>query len=358
MQSYEIRYKKLRKFMEDRAIDAVYISSPENYLYMSGYKNPDGFMIVLQNSAYAFADFRYIEAAREKSYSLCTVLESEKYSLTDIIHDEKISTMAIEDLHITLKDYSKIEKVAASLNCRTVNIGDFFVRMRATKTPDEVKNIIAAQRIAERAFEHLIGMIRPDMTEIEVAAELEYYMKKCGSENPSFDTIAVSGKASSVPHGTPEARPLERGFLTLDFGAQINSYHSDMTRTVVVGKATAEERRIYNTVLKAQNAALEYIREGVSNASVDKTSRDIINSAGYDGCFGHSLGHGVGLQIHELPNLSPKSKDEVIVCGNVVTIEPGIYVEGKCGCRIEDMVYISESGVQNLTNCNKEIIEI
>lgn len=196
------------------------------------------------------------------------------------------------------------------------------------------------------------------MTETEVAAELEYYMKKNGSDKPSFDTIAVSGSASSRPHGVPRKVKLEKGFLTMDYGAMVNGYHSDMTRTIVIGKADDDMKKLYNTVLTAQLAAIEAITEGVKNADMDKVARDIIYGAGYEGCFGHSLGHGVGLEIHEAPNLSPSSGDLTLKVGQIVTVEPGIYIEGKYGCRIEDMVLIEEGGKRNLTNCPKELIEV
>ena len=231
--------------------------------------------------------------------------------------------------------------------------------LRITKTEEEVNFMIAAQRIAERALDDLLGKLTYEMTEKEVAAELEYLMKRYGAENISFDTIAVSGSNSSSPHGVPRNVKLEKGFLTLDFGATVEGYHSDMTRTVVLGKATDDMKKLYATVLSAQTAVLDVITEGAHNFEMDKIARDIIDSTEYRGCFGHSLGHGVGLLIHELPNLSPKSpKDQVLKRGDVVTVEPGIYVEGKYGCRIEDMVWITEGSAVNLTKAPKELIEI
>jgi len=196
------------------------------------------------------------------------------------------------------------------------------------------------------------------MTETEVAAELEYYMKKHGSEKPSFDTIAVSGTASARPHGVPRPVRLEKGFLTMDYGAVVNGYHSDMTRTIVIGKADADITKLYNTVLEAQCAAIDAITEGVKNADMDKVARDIIDNAGYKGCFGHSLGHGVGLEIHEQPGVSGGMGDATLKVGQIITVEPGIYIEGKYGCRIEDMVLITKGGKRNLTDCPKELIEI
>ena len=196
------------------------------------------------------------------------------------------------------------------------------------------------------------------MTEIEVAAELEYYMKRHGSEMPAFDTIAVSGKSSSQPHGVPANRKLEQGFFTMDYGAKINGYCSDMTRTIVIGKADDEMKKLYNTVLRAQTEAEAAVKSGADCGEIDKIARDIIYGAGYEGRFGHGLGHGVGLLIHELPNQNMRSFGRKLVSGNVITVEPGIYLEGMYGCRIEDMLAVTDDGAVNLTNCTRELIEI
>ena len=197
----------------------------------------------------------------------------------------------------------------------------------------------------------------PNMTEIEVALELEYGMRKFGAEKPSFDTIAVSGSASSLPHGEPRNIKLEKGFLTLDYGALYQGYCSDMTRTIVIGKADDEMKKVYNTVLKAQLAALDFVAAGKKGCDCDKVARDIIYGAGYEGCFGHSLGHGVGMFIHENPRLAGMW-DKPLEVGAIVTVEPGIYIEGKYGVRIEDMVWLKENESVNLTKAPKELIEL
>ncbi len=216
-----------------------------------------------------------------------------------------------------------------------------------------------AQDIADKAFSDLLGVLSPNMTEIEVAAELEYSMRKLGADGPAFDTIAVSGRASSVPHGTPRNVKLESGFLTMDFGAKYEGYLSDMTRTVVIGKADDEMKKLYNTVLLAQSKALDYLRAGVDAGEADKVARDIIDSVPeFKGTFGHSLGHSIGLLVHEQPGLSPRSFGTILCEGQVTSVEPGIYLFGKYGCRIEDMVAIEKNGVHNFTHSPKELIEI
>lgn len=358
MTKMEYRYNTLRDKMREMGVDAVYVSSAENHLYMSGFDNPDGWMLITLDKAYLFADFRYIEAAKAEATGLCEVCLPGKPTLQEIVRDCGIKVLGYEDRRLTCAGLNGIRHSLDGMGVEYAPVGGIFTEIRSVKSPDEVENILAAQHIAEGAFEHILRTITYDMTEIEVAAELEYYMKKNGSDKPSFDTICVSGTASSRPHGVPRKCKLEKGFLTMDYGAMVNGYHSDMTRTIVIGKADDEMKKLYNTVLEAQLAAIDAITEGVKNADMDKVARDIIYGAGYEGCFGHSLGHGVGLEIHESPNLSGGAGDRVLKVGEIVTVEPGIYIEGKYGCRIEDMVLIEAGGKRNLTDCPKEMIEV
>jgi len=353
----ENRYARLRAEMKALEIDGLYVSSPENHLYMSQFDNPDGYIFITLKKSWLFADFRYFEAAKGSAFAGegCSVCEPGKPSLEEICREEKIQRIGYEDTTLTCAELASLQKRMPE--AEWVPVGNLFGQLRVLKTRDEVDNIIAAQRIAEDAFAHILKVLRHDMTEMDVAAELEYYMKKHGSDKPSFDTIAVSGSASSRPHGVPRPVKLEKGFLTMDFGAMINGYHSDMTRTICIGKADADMKKLYNTVLDAQRAALSAARPGMSNKALDKIARDIIDAAGYAGCFGHGLGHGVGLQIHESPRVSPGAGDAVLHPGEIITVEPGIYLEGKYGCRIEDMLYITEQGTENLTLCPKELIE-
>lgn len=218
----------------------------------------------------------------------------------------------------------------------------------------------AAQELTDAAFSHILTYLRRGVREIDVALELELFMRKNGADGLAFHTIAVSGAASALPHGVPRARELEQGFLTMDFGARFGGYCSDMTRTVVIGKADDEMKRLYETVLAAQRAALAAAKGGIGCRALDKAARDIIENAGYKGCFGHSLGHGVGLDIHESPRLAPSAAEDAVLCaGHVVTVEPGIYIEGKYGCRIEDMIAVNADGsIRNFTKSTKELLEI
>ena len=354
------RLEQIKKEMAKEGIDAIYITSAENHRYACLFNNPDGQVLITKNESYVFADFRYIEAAKRecgKGFNVVMPTTPEGEYLPECCAKNGVKVLGFEEGNMTYEHYKKLSDALEGVEM--VPAAKVMNTLRITKTDDEVEKIVAAQRIAEAALTELLGRIKYDMTEKEVAAELEYLMKRGGAENISFETIAVSGSNSSSPHGVPRNCKLERGFLTLDFGATIDGYHSDMTRTVCIGKADEDMKKMYYTVLKAQTSVIDVIKEGSSNFEMDKIARDIINGAGYEGCFGHSLGHGVGLLIHELPNLSPKSPaDLVLHVGEIVTVEPGIYVEGKYGCRIEDMVCITPGGSVDLTLAPKELIEL
>ncbi len=355
------RLIKLRELMKEKGIDAIFATSPEAHIYLSGYANPDGCLLITSEGAsFAFEDFRYIEAAkREISADDFTVIMPtgpRKEWLSEALAVCGAKVVAYEDATLPCRSLENLRKEIPQVEF--VPAGDIICRLRVFKDESEVECIVKAQRIAEQSFMELLPLINYDCTETYVAAQLEFLMRKNGSEGASFDTIAVSGKNSSSPHGVPRNVKLEKGFLTLDFGATIGGYHSDMTRTVVIGKADEKMKHLYNTVLDAQLAALEAIKEGESCFKMDKIARDIIYGRGYEGAFGHALGHGVGLEVHEEPSLSPRSGDRKLTYGDIVTVEPGIYLEGKYGCRIEDMVYITKGGARNLTECTKELIEI
>ena len=338
-------------------VDCLLVTCEKNQRYLTGLNYTDGYVLVSRDHAWLLADFRYIEVAKRCESDDLTVilLENRRVTLGNLCADHKLSRIGFEDGVMTCAALEAMKKTFTLVDF--VPCGNILETMREVKTADEVANIVAAQRIAEKALDRLLSLMTPDMTEIEVALELEYGMRKFGAEKTSFDTIAVSGSASSLPHGEPRNIKLEKGFLTMDFGVLYQGYCSDMTRTVVIGKADDEMKKVYNTVLSAQLAALDYVDAGKTGAACDQVARDIIYGAGYEGCFGHSLGHGVGMFIHESPRLSA-TWDKPLVVGNVVTVEPGIYLEGKYGVRIEDMVWLSPDGPMNLTKAPKELIEL
>ena len=337
-------------------VDAVLVMNELNVRYLGGVNYTDGFLLISREKAFLFADSRYIEAAKcdaAKGFEVHLLDKRIGECINDALNE--FAVIGYENTSMTCAQLEGLKKSLKKAELRP--IGSLIEEIRNEKDESEKEDITRAQRIAEGAFEHILGYISSDVTENDVALELEYYMRKHGADGIAFETIAASGRASSMPHAIPRSVKLEKGFLTMDFGAKYNGYCSDMTRTVCIGKPTEEMKRVYSTVLDAQNAALEYISAGVKCADADKRARDIIAAAGYGKCFGHSLGHGVGLYIHEGISLSPRSEG-VLKPGNVVTVEPGIYLEGRFGVRIEDMVYVTENGCENLTLTEKNLIVI
>ncbi|MCI8331948.1 MAG: aminopeptidase P family protein [Clostridiales bacterium] len=332
--------------------DGILLCSPVNIRYLTGVNLTDGYLLITRQKALLFADSRYEEAAQKhKAEGVDVLLLKGIDVITTALAD--VQCLCFEDQYVTCFDYKNYKKSWPDI--RFIGCGSIVSELREIKNEDEIQCIEKAQRIAEKAFDHILGFLSPERTEAEVALELEYVMRKQGADGIAFDTIAVSGAASSLPHGEPTRQKLFPGFLTMDFGAVVNGYCSDMTRTVVIGKADADMKMLYQTVLDAQQAALSMIAPDVRCAAVDQAAREHIDAV-YPGAFGHGLGHGVGLDIHEAPNLSPKSS-KILRPGQVVTVEPGIYLPGKYGVRIEDMVVITEQGCINLTKAPKNLIE-
>jgi len=339
-------------------LDGLYITNEKNIFYLTGFSYTDGYLLVTREESYLMTDFRYIEAAKVEAGNEWKVImfsQNRKEQLSDLLSQNKVRTLGFEGMTLSYEDYETLEKNNPSILLKkTVGIIE---ALREFKDESEISDIITAQRIAEKAFDYMLEFIKPEYTETELALELEYQMRKLGAQASAFDIIAVSGKASSMPHGVPRNVKLEKGFLTFDFGAVYNNYRSDMTRTICIGKADDEMKKVYDTVLEAQNAVLDTIKKDSSLFGLDKVARDIIYRD-YKGCFGHGLGHGVGLDIHENPRLSPTAGNKKLTKGHVVTVEPGIYIEGKYGVRIEDMVIYGSDGVKNITVCPKKLIEL
>ena len=349
-------YEKLTSSL--KSYEALLIISSVNRNYLTGFPSSAGYLVLGRNSSAFFTDSRYTEAAGE-SISICPVLPLRdfKEDVGEFIFQHGYSKIHIEADKVTV---SQLNFLAKSLkHCKIISDGKLdreIAKLREVKAPDEVSKIRKAQLIAEKAFDHILSFIKVGVTEIEIAAQLENIMRINGSDGFAFDTIAISGKNTSKPHGVPTHNKVCHGdFITMDFGAIYDSYRSDMTRTVAVGEVSSKQEKIYNTVLHAQESALAILKKGVKCSDADKAARDVIKEAGYGEFFGHSTGHGVGIEIHETPNLAPKSKS-VLQTGNVVTVEPGIYLPGEFGVRIEDFVVITDDGYENLTSAPKNLI--
>lgn len=334
------------------------IDSEVSRFYLTGFASDFGFLIVSKKGSFFLTDSRYIEAARE-AVTGCEVLETAalgaqlKMILSSLdcgsvnVEAEKTTLAGLKRLRRLVRDYSV--KADGSLDA-------ILTAMRSLKTAGEVALIEKAQAITDRAFDYILGVIKPGITERELCLELDFFMLKNRADAAAFNTIAASGVNGSKPHAVPGGKKLAKGeMVTLDFGAVCGGYRSDMTRTVALGKPGEEETKVYGIVLEAQARALAKIADGVTCFDADAAGRDLITARGYGACFGHGIGHGVGVEIHEEPRVSKTSK-QALRAGNIVTVEPGIYLPGKFGVRIEDMVLVTAGGCRNLTNSPKDLI--
>lgn len=353
------RFEKLFEMLPDN-VESTLITSDVNRRYFTGMKSSAGTVLAFRNKAYLLIDFRYIEKARETVKTAEVIESKELYKeISAILRQEGVKNLAIEAMDITV---SRLNMMKKHLKCvdiiETDTLSNAINKLRSVKDEEEIGYIRKAQEIAEAAFDEILGFIREGVTEREIALELDRLMLEKGAEGISFDTIALAGENTSMPHGVPSDKKVQKGeFVLMDFGAVCNGYHSDMTRTVCVGEPDEEMKKIYNIVLSAQEKAISAAKAGISGKELDGVARRHICDEGYGECFGHSLGHGVGLEIHEQPNAA-HSCDKKLNEGTVITIEPGIYIAGKFGVRIEDFVILTENGCINLTKSAKNIITL
>lgn len=335
--------------------EGALITNPSDLVYVTDLYGVEGFVLATRRNATLYTDGRYIEAAR-KSISwmdvallkrgVSPITAAKEHCVKTVICQESISAKRLENLNA--------QEEVKFLLCDLFDSG--LMNLRKVKSQREISRMKTAQEITDQAFSHALNIISVGISERDLAAEIDYFMRKNGADGSAFDTIAISGQNTSLPHGIPTARTIKKGdFVTMDFGAMIKGCKSDMTRTVAVGYATDRMKEVYNTVLKAQISCLNEIKAGVSCKDADGIARRIIENAGYGQYFTHSTGHGVGFEIHELPNLSPSSTD-ILRVSNVVTVEPGIYIPDNFGVRIEDYGMITEEGFDNFTSSPKELI--
>ena len=353
------RIEKLSKALPEGA-DAALITSDVNRRYFTGLGSSAGTLLAFRDAAYFIIDFRYIEVAKATVTGARVMLQEKLTEQLDtLLKKHGAQTVAIETDYLTVGTLEQYRQKLSGYEFLTDStLNDAILSMRSVKEPQEVACIQKAQAITDAAFWEILDFIKPGKTEKEIAAYLEYCMRRRGADGLAFETIAAGGPNSAKPHAVPGDRPLQTGdFFTLDYGASWGGYCSDMTRTVAVGEPTEEMRRVYQTVLDAQCLGIRTAQVGVSCRAVDEAARELIYKAGYEGCFGHSLGHSVGLEIHEMPGFSP-SIDPQTLCreGMVITVEPGVYLEGRFGVRIEDMVWFAPDGTKDLTNSPKELI--
>lgn len=351
------RLNKILNFLTEKKLDCVIITKPENRRYFSGFTGSSGMLVISKETNHLLTDFRYIEQATEQA-ELSQVV---RYSTTPfehlnaIVEEYDFRRIGFEGEYVAYDGYGKLSQCHNGVEWISVSLDP----LRMIKDELELSSVIKAIQIADKAYSHIVSFIRPGMKEREVALELEYQMRKLGSQKPAFDTIVASGERGALPHGVAADRVINTGdLITLDFGAVYKGYHSDITRTFCVGQASDKQREIYDIVLNAQLAGIEAVRPGLSGKDIDTVARNIIDQAGYGQYFGHGLGHGVGLAIHEDPRLSPSNVNILMQPGMLVTVEPGIYIPGWGGIRIEDIVLVTAVGCQVLTASSKQFIEI
>ena len=349
--------EKYQSLLETGEVDALLLTSVYNRLYAAQYRVAEGVAVVTREGAYYFTDSRYIEAA-EKNLKGFTVRmthpgSSEIERINEVIGEHTIKKLGFEENDMTYGDYLRYnEALHAVLVPMQAKIDAF----RATKEPWEIELMRKAQSITDQTFSELCKIIQAGMTEKELEAELLYRLYKHGAEGPSFDPIVVSGPNTSLPHGVPGERKLDFGdFITMDFGCIYGGYCSDMTRTVALGFVSEEMDKVYKTVLKAQLAGIAATKAGVAGRDIDGAARKVIADAGYGDYFGHGYGHSLGILIHEAPNANTRN-DQPMPAGAVVSAEPGIYLPGKFGVRIEDVTVITETGCEVLTKSPKNLI--
>ena len=343
----------LRAALAERGVDAMLVTYPANVRYLTGFSTPnDASVLVLPDRAVMFTDGRYTAQAAEEAlvpYEITQEVDDRVAALTEGMR------LGVEAEHVTLQRHARLTR---RLREAPVPLEGVVAAQRVVKRPAEVELLREAARITDAAFASVLGFVRAGVTEVEVAIELERSMRLAGADGPGFDTIVASGVRGAMPHGTASTKRIAAGELvTLDFGAAYRGYHADMTRTLAVGRVGDEERRMYDAVLEAQELAVAAIAPGRSGRELDAVARDALARHGLADAFAHSLGHGTGLEVHESPRLSQRSED-VLRPGMVVTVEPGVYVPGFTGLRIEDLVLVTEDGHEVLSRSPKHLITL
>ncbi len=348
--------KLLEKVNSDSSFQAALITSYQNRFYFFGMRSSDGTAIITRDKAYFIIDSRYHEKASMTVKNAEVILQDKLFDqINEILADSGVEKVWVEQ-SMSIGTLNSMRKRIKAEIVEDNPLTDMISRLRAVKDEDEVKLIRRAQEITEMGFDYILTQLRPGVSEKEMQLELETYMKKHGADGLSFDTILISGSNTSMPHGVPTDKLIEKGdFITMDYAAAYGGYCSDMTRTVAVGEPTDEMKHVYNIVLEAQLKAMAGIKRGVVCSDIDKIARDHIYDSGYKGYFGHSLGHSFGIDIHERPMFSPNDSS-LLPRGAMITVEPGIYLPGRFGVRIEDTVRVTEDGYIPLTFCRKDLI--
>ena len=328
------------------------ISNPADIFYITGFYCVDALALFSKETT-LLTDSRYTVASKEANCKT-NIVGSYIDGVIEEAKKQGITSLGIQEDYLTASDYIKLVDAGFKLT----ETKGYFTSVRCSKTESEIEKIIKAQEITDKAFTEILNFIKPGVTEKEIRMQLEYLLLSLGADAIAFDSVVASGINGAKPHAVPSDKKVENGeFVTLDFGARLGNYDSAMTRTVAVGDITPEMENIYNVILEPHDAGRDVLKAGISGFDADKAARDVIIKAGYGEYFAHSLGHGVGIEIHESPRLSQKSTD-ILKVGDIVTVEPGIYIEGFCGVRVENMYAITRDGYKNLTASDKKLIKL
>jgi len=354
------RLRKLRTSITEKGLDALLLSQPENLLYLSGFTGSSGWLIISGQNAILATDFRYVEQAKGESpdFEIIQTKQDLRDWLPGLVSDLGWHKLGFEANCISYDSYHKLSEAIKTkqVNLELVPTTDIVEQLRSIKEPAELGFITKAVELVDAAFEQARAIIRPGITEKEAAWEIEKILRQEGSEGIPFEIIVASGSNSALPHARPAEKIICSGEpVLIDMGARINGYCSDFSRTLFLGETDKSLQEIYNIVLKAQATAVERIESGMDASQADRLARSVVEQAGYGDAFGHGLGHGVGLAVHEFPTLGPRSSDS-LADGMVFTIEPGIYLAGKGGIRIEDMVVLKNGKAKVLTKAKKDLL--
>lgn len=350
-----LRVEKLRKKMQEENLDSFLITSPYNLRYLTNFTGTTGLAVITLEKAFFITDFRYTEqaAAQAQGFEIIKNVGPIFEEVADLVQKEGLRELGFEETTVSFLEYSVLEEI---IDAQLIPISGMIEELREIKDEEEIAIIEKACSIADLSYDHILKMIQPGMTEIEVANQLDFYMRSLGASGVSFETIVASGLRSAMPHGVASKKIIEQGdLITIDFGCYYEGYVSDMTRTFAIGDPGEQLKEIYQIVLEAQLAVLEVAKPGVTGKQLDAVARDYITKHGYGEAFGHSTGHGIGLEIHEGPNVSVRAEKQ-FVPGNIITDEPGIYLPGIGGVRIEDDLLITSDGNRVLTHSPKELI--
>jgi Xaa-Pro aminopeptidase len=355
--SIKDRLQKLRRGLAEKEIEAIFISQPENRRYLSGFNGSSGYLLITTQNTILATDFRYIEQARMQApdYEIFQIIGGIVDWFPRLVAELNLKKLGFEAEHITFARYQQLSDILnkAPSQLRLIPVDGLVESLRAVKEPEEIELITRAAAISDAAIEYIENTVHTGMSEKEVAWEIEKFIREQGSETIPFDAIVASGPNSALPHARPSPRVIQSGEpVVIDIGARVGGYSSDLTRTICLGTPDDTFPKVYDTVLRAQLTAMAKITEGMNGEQIDNVARKVIEQAGYGQAFGHALGHGIGLASHESPRLGPNSADK-LTSGMVFTIEPGIYLSGWGGVRIEDAVVMENGKVRAISQARK-----